>query len=150
MANTYSSLLYHVIFSTKGRLPLIQENIRNDLYHYIGGIVRNDHGTLIEVGGMPDHIHLALGLKTDTTISAILRNIKGGSSKWLNERFKNQDRFGWQDGYGVFTVSVSQLSTVIHYIRGQAEHHRKKTFQDEYLEFLKCHNVEYDDHYLWN
>ena len=150
MANTYSNLLYHVIFSTKGRLPLISASRKEDLYKYIGGIVRNERGTLVELGGMPDHVHLVLRCKTDTSIADIVRHIKGGSSKWLNERLGNADKFGWQTGYGVFSVSESQLSHVIGYIRNQESHHRKTTFQEEFLDFLKINNVEFDDQYLWN
>lgn len=150
MANTYSNLLYHIVFSTKGRLPLISSKWQQELYQYIGGIIRNANGILLECGGMPDHIHLAIKLKTDSTVSDMLRQIKGSSSKWLNERLENRERFGWQDGYGAFTISESQLNHVINYIRGQEEHHRKKTFQEEYLDFLKLNNVEFDERYLWN
>lgn len=149
MANTYSNLLYHVIFSTKNRLPLITAEQRGDLYKYVGGIIRNERGTLIEIGGLPDHVHVAMCLKTDISVADILRHIKGGSSKWLNERRQNGGRFRWQDGYGAFSVSESRLQSVCAYIRNQENHHRKKTFQEEYLDLLRFHNVTFDERYLW-
>ena len=150
MANTYSNLLFHVVFSTKNRLPLIQTSFKRDLYSYIGGIIRNKKASLIEIGGMPDHVHLLMKLKTDMAVSDILRHIKRGSSKWINSHMENESKFAWQDGYGVFTVSESQTESVTHYIRNQAEHHCRKTFQEEYLDFLKRHRVEFDERYLWN
>ena len=150
MANTFSNLLYHVIFSTKNRLPLISESFRDDLYKYIGGIVRTDRGLLLEIGGVSDHVHLGLKLKTDVSVADIVRRIKGGSSKWLNESLKNKGRFSWQDGYGIFTVSESQWDNLGGYIRNQENHHHKKTFQEEYLELLRLNNIEFDERYLWN
>lgn len=150
MANTYSSLLCHFVFSTKNRMPLIVENQRDDLYTYIGGIIRNERGTLIEIGGVPDHIHIALSLKTDISVADMLRHIKGGSSRWLNERPHGRGKFAWQDGYGAFSVSESRLRSVCAYIRNQEIHHRRKTFQEEYLEFLRLHNVTFDKLYLWS
>ncbi len=149
MANTYTNLLYHIIFSTKNRLPLICESFQPDLYQYIGGTIRGERGILIEIGGMPDHIHLLAKFKTNIAISDMLRIIKANSSKWINEHWDNEQRFAWQDGYGAFTVSESQLPHVVQYIRSQKSHHQKKTFQHEYLEFLKQHNVDYDERYLW-
>lgn len=150
MANTYTNLLYHIVFSTKNRLPLISPEWQQELYQYIGGIIRGERGILIATGGMPDHIHLAAKLKTDVALSDMLRRIKANSSKWINEKFSNKSRFAWQDGYGAFTVSESQLDQVIHYIHNQESHHRKKTFQEEYLEFLKLNNIEFDERFLWN
>ncbi len=149
MANTYSNLLYHLVFSTKQRLPLILPEWQSELYQYIGGIIRNERGSLIEIGGTSDHVHLIVKLKTEMILSDLLRHIKGGSSKWLNERLGNQSRFAWQDGYGAFTVSESQLGKLIEYVRNQEEHHRIKTFQEEYLDFLKHNAIEYDEKYLW-
>jgi len=150
MANTYSNLLYHIVFSTKQRLPLILPEWQTELYQYIGGIIRNERGSLIEIGGTKDHVHLIVKLKTDRILSDLLRHIKGGSSKWLNEGLVNQAKFAWQDGYGAFTVSESQLGKLVEYVRNQEAHHRIKTFQEEYLDFLKLNAVEYVEKYLWD
>ncbi len=99
---------------------------------------------------MPDHIHLAVKFKTDTALSDMLRHIKANSSKWVNEKFHHHRKFAWQNGYGAFTVSESPLNQVIQYIHNQESHHRKKTFQEEYLEFLKWNNIEFDERFLWN
>ncbi len=150
MANTYTNLLVHVVFSTKNRLPLILPDIQTRLYQYIGGIIRGEKGTLIEIGGTSDHIHIASKFGTEISISAIIRSVKANSSKWFNEQILNQDKFSWQKGYGAFSVSESQLNHLIQYIRGQEEHHRNKTFQEEYVDFLKHHRVEFMDRYLWD
>lgn len=149
MANTYTNLLYHIIFSTKDRIPLITNDFREELYKYMGGIIRGEKGILISIGGMPDHIHLAAKFKAGISVSDMLRKIKANSSKWANEKLNNRSKFGWQNGFGAFTVSESQLDTLLHYIERQEEHHRNKTFKEEFLEFLKKQNIEYEEKYLW-
>jgi putative transposase len=151
MANTYTKLLYHVIFSTKRREPLITDDLRDDLYSYIGGILRGQSGALLEIGGIADHIHLAIRIRPDISVSDIVRLIKSNSSKWVNERpGARQGRFAWQEGYGAFTVSPSQLPGVCRYVQGQEDHHRTKTLQEEFVEFLKRHEIEFDETYLWD
>jgi REP element-mobilizing transposase RayT len=149
MAGTYSNLLYHLVFSPKGREPLIRPEFREGLYEYLGGIVRGEKGTTIEIGGMPDHLHLLVALKTELSLAEFTKILKAKSSKWVNEQRLLKDRFSWQVGYGAFTVSHSQRDKVQHYIRNQAEHHRVVTFQEEFLQFLHKHRIEYDPQRIW-
>jgi len=146
MPNTYTNLVYHVVFSTKFRKPAIDPEIQRELYAYIGGIVRDEGGTLLEIGGMPDHVHLLIKLKPSVALSDLLRRIKGNSSKWLNE---TRD-FHWQEGFSAFTVSESVVEQVRHYIRNQEEHHRKLNYQDELRALLTKHGVAFDERYLWD
>jgi putative transposase len=150
MPGTHSQLLYHIIFNTKHREPLITPRLREELYPYIGGILRSKGGMLMEIGGMPDHLHLVVRLKADTSVSEIVRLVKANSSKWANERPENAGRFGWQRGYGVFTVSPSQSRSVAEYVRMQEEHHRRRSFQEEYVDFLRRHEITFDETYLWD
>ena len=149
MAGTYTNLLYHIVFSTKNRLPLITPQLKEDLYAYMGGIVRGEGGTLLEINGMPDHVHLLVKLKPTTAISDFLRVLKANSSKWANEK-KRLRKLGWQEGYAAFTVSESQSPRVRNYIRNQEEHHGKQDYKSELLSLLKKHRVEYDERYLWD
>lgn len=150
MSSTLTNLLCHVVFSTKHRRPLITDNLRNDLYNYMGGIIKNEGGILLEIGGISDHVHLLLKLKPVHSVSDIMRKVKGGSSKWINEQHKTNERFSWQDGYGAFSVSESQVNHVVQYIKTQAQHHQKLSFQDEFVLLLKRHGVTYEEKYLWN
>ncbi len=147
---SYVSSHYHCVFSTKGRRPLISTELRERLWPFLGGIARQHRMKAIEVGGMADHIHLLLSLPSTLSIAKALQLIKGGSSKWVHETFPQHRLFGWQVKYGAFGVSVSQLDKIIQYIKGQENHHRKMTFQEEFLALLKKHRVEYDKRYLWD
>lgn len=147
MATTFANLLYHVVFSTKDRLPLIRDEIRESLYEYMGGIIRGEGGILLEIGGMPDHVHLLVKLKTDATVALMVQKLKGKSSKWQNERLV-QERFAWQSGYGIFSVSASLVERVRRYIRSQEEHHRRVSFKDELIALLKRNGIPYDERYL--
>jgi putative transposase len=149
MSGTYTNLLYHVVFSTKNRRPLITEAIRDDLYHYLGGIIRGEGGTLLEVNGMPDHVHLLAKLRPTIAIADMLRLLKANSSKWLNEEKQQRSRFGWQDGYSAFSVSESQVARVRAYIQRQAQHHRQTDFKTELIALLDKHCIEYDKRYIW-
>jgi REP element-mobilizing transposase RayT len=149
MSSTLTNLLYHIVFSTKNREPIITTPIRAELYKYIGGIVRGEGGTLLEIGGMPDHVHLVVRFKAEPSVATMVKIIKSKSSKWLNEQPKRPGRFEWQRGYAAFTVSVSQLAGVRTYVKNQEQHHRHKTFQDELRLLLEKHGVEYDERYLW-
>ena len=149
MASTLTNLLYHVVFSTKGRLPLITGEIRDPLYRYIGGIIRNQGGTLIEIGGVADHVHLLARFPASKAVSDMLRDVKSDSSGWINQE-RRHERFGWQTGYGAFTVSQSQVRTVRRYIRRQEEHHRRTSFKEELIALLEKHEIEYDERYLWD
>ena len=149
MANTYSCLNYHVIFSTKNREPWLAQNIEQRIWEYIGGIARKHRMTALQVGGIEDHIHALVNAPPTIAPCQIAQYLKGDSSKWIHEEFPGLQNFGWQDGYGAFTVSKSNSPGVIEYIQNQREHHRKKTFQEEFLEFLLANGVEYDERYVW-
>lgn len=149
MGSTYSQILFHVVFSTKGRAPLINSEIKNHLYKYIGGIISGEGAILLEIGGMPDHVHLVIRSRPSILFSDLMRKIKGSSSKWLNERSASE-KFQWQDGYGVFSVSSSQLDNVVRYVKNQERHHAKQSFKEELIEFLKKQEIEYDEAYLWS
>lgn len=149
MAGTFTQLLYHFVFSTKNCVPVIAPTFRAELHAYMGGVIGENHGVLLEAGGMPDHVHLLARLHQDTAPSEMMRLVKANSSKWINEECKLPQRFEWQGGYGAFTVSRSAEGEVAKYIRNQEEHHRKLTFQEEFLLFLKKHGIEYDPKYIW-
>jgi len=149
MANTYSSLHYHIIFSTKNRVNWIKSEFEPRIWPYLGGISRKHKMTALQVGGCEDHIHALIQAPPVYSPSQIAQYLKGDSSKWIHEEFSTMRDFGWQDGYGAFTVSKRDLPDVIRYIKNQHEHHRRKTFQEEYLEFLKEYGIEYDERYLW-
>ena len=148
MPSTHLSLHFHVVFSTKSREPLIAAEWRDRLHAYLGGIARSA-GTVPEaVGGVADHVHLLLGLPATARLADVVRDIKAVSSKWIHD--ETGDRaFAWQEGYGAFTVSPSNRETVRGYIVRQEEHHRKRTFQEEYLELLQRCGVVFDERYLW-
>jgi putative transposase len=147
--STYTSLTYHAVFSTKYRKPYIDESLREDLYRYIGGIMRGEKGSLLEIGGIEDHVHILAGFSPTISVSDMLKRIKGNSSKWINDEKKTPRRFQWQAGYGAFTVSQSQLSVVSQYIQGQDEHHKRLSFKEEFLAMLTRHNIDYDPMYVF-
>jgi REP element-mobilizing transposase RayT len=150
MANTYHSLYVHVVFSTKRREHWLGEDIRNRVWAYIGGIARDNGMAALAVGGMADHVHVLLKLPPTQNISRAVQLIKGGSSKWIHETFPSLRKFRWQDGYGAFTVCRGHVDAVVQYIKNQKEHHRAKTFQEEYLRFLSEYRVSYDQRYVWD
>jgi len=150
MANTFTSLHCHIIFSTKNREPWITQEHQERLWPYLGGIARQNQLKPLVIGGMEDHIHLLLGLPPTASVSDALKHIKGGSSGWIKENLSGCLGFAWQDGYGAFTVSKSQMGEVEEYIRNQREHHRFKTFQEEYRAFLDRHQIHYEERYLWD
>ena len=149
MANTYTSLHYHVVFSTKNREKYIAPEIERRVWAYLGGVARKHRMTALRVGGIEDHVHALVAAPPIISPSQIAQFLKGDSSKWLHEEFPDLRGFAWQDGYGAFTVSKSNLPEVISYIEHQREHHRSRTFREEYLDFLKKHGVEYDERYVW-
>lgn len=149
MAGTFTSLHYHLVFSTKDRFPFIHADLQERLYEYLGGIIRSEKGVLLEAGGMPDHIHLLVRLPPLPAISDWMRIIKSKSSGWVHDNFLEKSKFGWQEGYGAFTVGRSDLDRVADYIRNQAEHHRSRTFKEEFLRFLEAHEIEYDERFIW-
>ena len=148
MPSTYVSLHYHLVFSTRERVPSIIDDVRPRVHAYLGGIIRGLEGTPIEVGGTENHVHLLVGLKATHCVAKVLRVLKGDSSRWIHDEL-GLSRFAWQEGYSAFTVSKSGLTTVREYVKGQEEHHRKQSFEDEYMELLVKHEIEFDERYLW-
>jgi putative transposase len=146
---SYISSYFHCVFSTKERRQHLTPALRERLWPFLGGIARQNDMKAIEIGGVEDHVHILLSLPATMTISKAMQLIKGGSSKWILETFPEHREFAWQQEYGAFSVSVSQLDKTIEYIKGQEAHHRKMTFQEEFLELLKKHRIEYDERYLW-
>src|ERR1039457_2544850 len=149
IAMSYISSYFHCVFSTKERSPLIKPELRDWLWPFLGGITRQNKMKAIEIAGVEDHVHILLSLPSTMAISKMLQLIKGGSSKWIHETFPEHRLFAWQEEYGAFSVSVSQLDKTIECIKGQEAHHRKMTFQEEFLALLKKHRIEYDERYLW-
>ncbi|MGD0252855.1 MAG: IS200/IS605 family transposase [Verrucomicrobiota bacterium] len=150
MANTYTCLYYHVIFSTKRRERWITRDIEQRVWAYLGGIACQNNLKPLLIGGVDDHVHMLLSMPPSISVSEAIKRIKGGSSGWVKDNFHGLKGFGWQDGYGAFTVSKTQIPEVDEYIRNQREHHRLKTFQEEYRAFLDKHEIEYDERYLWD
>ncbi len=148
MSNTHTNLLFHIVYSTKYRRSTIQDE-RERLYEYIGGIIREQKGTLIEIGGMPDHVHILAKLSPTIAVSDALRIVKANSSKWFNETFQPNTPFTWQRGFGAFSVSHSNVQQVTQYIRNQESHHTKLSFQDEFRLLLIRHGIEFDEQYLF-
>jgi putative transposase len=148
MPSTHTSLHCHLVFSTKERLPLIAEEWRENLYAYLGGIVKGLDAIPLAIGGMKDHVHLLVGLKSSHRIDYFLRDLKADSSEWVHKDIGGKT-FSWQKGYGAFSVSPSNIEGAKKYIFNQAEHHRRKSFQEEYRELLQVSGIEYDERYLW-
>ena len=148
MSSTHLSLYYHLIFSTKGRRAWIHESWQDRLQGYLGGTLRSLGGVAAAIGGTADHEHILASLKATHCLADIMREIKSSSSAWIHKDIGNRF-FGWQDGYGAFTVCSSEIDAVRGYIMGQKEHHRKVTFQEEYLRLLRQSGIDFDERYLW-
>ncbi len=148
MPSTHCSLHYHLVFSTKERQPLIASAWRERLHAYLGGVVKNIDGVPEGIGGTQDHVHLLVSLKATHCLADVVRDLKAVSSRWMHEQIAERSA-SWQDGYGAFTVGAPDCGLVRDYIARQEEHHRKQTFQEEYMEFLRRGGVEYDERYLW-
>jgi len=149
MANTYTSLHYHIVFSTKDRELWITPDVEQRIWAYLGGIAKQNKMKPLQIGGMDDHVHVLLGAPAVLAPAKIAQLIKGGSSAWIHETFPQMKSFGWQDGYGAFTVSKSNVPSLSEYIQGQRDHHRTKSFQEEYRTLLKRHEIEFDEGYVW-
>lgn len=148
MANTYTQIYLHLVFAVQNRMSLIGIEWKDELYKYITGIIQNNHHKLIAINGMPDHLHIAVGYKPHQLIPELLQNIKGSSSGWINKQKFVKAKFKWQEGYGAFSFSHSHIDRVVKYIINQQNHHKKKTFGQEYVELLKKYNIEYDERYI--
>jgi len=149
MANTYSQIYIQIVFTVKGKHNLIKKQNRSELHKYISGIVTNRNQKLVSIFAMPDHIHLLVGIKPNISISDVVRDIKSGSSKFISDNNWVKGKFAWQEGYGAFSYSKNQIDRVVNYILNQEEHHKKRTFKEEYLELLKKNEIEYSDEYLF-
>jgi REP element-mobilizing transposase RayT len=149
MAHTYTSQLLHCVFSTTNRRPVLTKDIRVRLHAYIGGIARENGMRALAVGGVEDHVHVLLSCKATMPLSKAMQLIKGGSSLWLHETFPELAGFAWQEGYGAFSIGISQIDDTVAYIERQEEHHRKLSYQDEFRAVLKKHGIEWDEKYIW-
>ena len=149
MAHTFTHMLTHIIFSTKDRRPLLDADLKARLFPYLGGIIRAQDGKARIINGLADHVHILASLAAKHALSDLMRELKADSSGWVHKRFPNQKTFAWQIGYGAFSVSHSKLVEVEKYIANQEEHHRKVSFQEEFVTLLKRHEIEYDERYLW-
>ena len=148
MPHSYISCLMHCVFSTHQRQKIISQDLQQRLWPFIAGIARENRMKTLAIGGTEDHVHLLISLPATIPIAKAIQLIKGGSSKWVHETFSAHRDFAWQEGYGAFSVSISQIETTIRYIQTQEEHHRKKTFEEEFLTFLKKHGIEYDERHV--
>ena len=149
MANTYTQIHIQLVFAVKHRDALINSSFKDELYKYIAGIIKNHNHKLLAINGMSDHIHIFIGMRPTQSLSDLLQDIKGNSSKWINEKKFLKVNFEWQEGYGAFSYSKSQVNNVINYIKNQEQHHSVKTFREEYLEFLKLFEVDHDERYIF-
>jgi REP element-mobilizing transposase RayT len=148
MPGTYSKLLFHIVFSTKNRANLIPPDFQPRVHEYLGGIVRSLRGAAPAIGGIADHVHLLVRWRTDESLAALLRTVKSRSTIWIRNELPAMHAFSWQEGYAAFSVSHSQSPAVERYIAGQAEHHRTRSFEDELRDFLKRHEIEFEERYL--
>ena len=149
MANTFSQIYIQIVFAVSGRQSLIKPEFKEDLFKYVTGIIRNQGQKLIPINGMADHVHMLIQLSPTIAPSDALRFIKANSSKWVRDKWPRRVSFAWQLGYGAFSVSKSSIPAVLDYIHNQEQHHRKVTFQEEFIDFLKRHEIEYDERYIW-
>jgi REP element-mobilizing transposase RayT len=150
LANTFTQIYVHIVFSVKHRASLISSVWREELHKYITGIIQNKRHKVLAINSMPDHIHIFVSMSPEEGLSALVREIKACSSRWINAHKPKVGKFEWQEGYGAFSYSHSQRANVIEYVRKQQEHHRKKTFREEYAAFLRIFNVPHDPRYVFD
>ena len=149
MANTYTQIHIQIVFAVQNRQSLIKNSWKQELYKYITGIVQNNNHKVLQINGMPDHIHMLIGMRPTQSLSTLVQQIKQYSSKWINQKKFINGLFSWQEGYGAFSYSKSQLPMVVNYIKTQEEHHKIKSFTEEYLDILKEFNVDYNEAYIF-
>ncbi len=149
MANTYTQIHIQAIFAVQNRECVIKKTWKDELYKYIIGIIQNHKHKVLAINGMPDHIHIFFGMRPTQSLSDLMQDIKGDSSKWINEKKLVVGKFSWQEGYGAFSYSKSHVDNVINYIKNQEEHHKKENFVDEYLNFLKKFEIDYNEAYIF-
>ncbi len=148
MANTFTQIYIQFVFAVQNRISLIQPSWENELYKYITGIIKNNKHKLIAINGVQNHVHIFVGYKPHQLIPDLLQDIKGSSSKWINKKGFVCGKFSWQEGYAAFSYSHSQIKAVARYVENQKQHHKRKTFQEEYTAFLKKFNISYDERYI--
>ena len=149
MANTYTQIYVHYVFAVQNRLGLIQNRWRDELYKYMTGTISNKGHKLLQIGGMPDHIHTLVSMSPKQSPSDLMADVKRSSSLWINDKRLVMGKFSWQEGFGAFSYGKSQISNIANYIENQEKHHKKRTFMEEYLEFLKLFEIEYDEQYIF-
>lgn len=149
MANTYTQIYIHIVFAVENRINLITDQWREQLHKYITGIIQNHNHKLLAINSMADHIHIFIGMKPIQALSELVQDIKEYSSKWINANKFVMGHFNWQAGYGAFSYSHSHIDSVVKYIQNQKRHHQKKTFRQEYIQFLEKFHVEYDERYIF-
>ena len=149
MPNTYTQIYIQTVFAVQNRESLLKIEWKEELHKYITGIVQNNEHKLIAINGMPDHLHIFIGMKPNQSVSDLMQEVKRDSSKWINENGFVKNKFEWQSGFGAFSYSISQIDAVVKYIKNQEEHHKKKTFIEEYVQFLEKFKVPYDERYIF-
>ena len=149
MANTYTQFNMHIVFSVKGRNNFLSDKLRPELFRYITGIINQKKHYSLAVNGYKDHVHIFFEYNPSFSVSDLIRDIKSGSSKWINDQKIIVGKFSWQEGYGVFSYSKSQRNSVINYIMNQEQHHKNKTFKEEYLQLLKDFDIEFQNEYIF-
>ncbi|GHV09642.1 transposase [Bacteroidia bacterium] len=149
MANTYTQIHIHAVFSVQNRMSLINKSWQDRLYQYIIAIIQNHGHKVLAIGGMPDHVHILFGFRPTQSLSELMQNVKRNSSEWINKERLVVGKFSWQEGYGAFSYSKSQISAVANYIEQQDDHHTKKSFLDEYRKILTDFGIEYDEKYIF-
>jgi len=149
MANTYTQIYIHYVFAVQNRIGLIQNRWRDELYKYMTGTINNKGHKLLQIGGMPDHIHALVSMSPTQSPSGLMADVKRSSSLWINDKRLVMGKFSWQEGYGAFSYGKSQIPDIANYIENQEKHHNKRTFMEEYLEFLKLFEIEYNEQYVF-
>jgi putative transposase len=150
MANTYTQIYIQVVFAVEDRASLVRPSFKEDIYKFMTGVIKQEKQKLIAINGMPDHVHLLIGLKPDIALSALVRDVKAKSSKWVNERGLVKGKFRWQEGFGAFSYGHSQLDAIVRYIQDQEQHHAKRTFRNEYFALLRKFDIAFQDKYVFN
>lgn len=150
MANTYTQIHIQAVFAAQNRDCVIRKSWKDELYKYFTGIIQNHSHKVLAINGMPDHVHILIGMRPTQSLSDLMQDLKGDSSRWINQKGFVKGKFSWQEGYGAFSYSKSHVNAVIDYIKNQEQHHHKKTFLEEYLEFLKKFDVDFDLRYIFN
>jgi putative transposase len=148
MTHSYRLHYFHLIWSTKNRLPSITSEVRSELYPYLAGIAKNHGSHLLDIGGMPEHVHLLLEMRVPDRFTGVVRDLKASSSSFVCKKFQPTERFAWQEGYGSFSVSHSSVEKVRAYIQNQERHHATLSFEDEFKKMLRCHDISYDERFV--